>query len=87
MKDWQIYIIHNIRLYSLITERMITLAKAPMYKGKEIETKKMIVGRLLIEDKQYFIENATVGIKKPIILKSLSTATKKELDTFIKNYK
>lgn len=61
------------------------MAKAPMYKGKEIGTNRVIVGKLLIEDKEYYIENSEIGIKKPVRHKSLSTATKKEYDTFIKS--
>lgn len=62
------------------------MAKAPMYKGKMYDGS-TVVGKLLIEDKTYYIANDDVGIKKEIKLKSLSTATKKEYSNFIKNYK
>ena len=62
------------------------MAKAPMYKGKAYDNS-VVVGKLLIEDKTYYIANDDVGVKKEIKLKSLSTATKKEYSNFIKNYK
>lgn len=61
------------------------MAKVPMYKGKSISSNNQVVGRLLIEDRNtYFIMNDDVDIKEQIVLKSLSTATKKEYDNFVK---
>lgn len=63
------------------------MAKAPMYKAKTLSDNTLIVGRLLIEDKAYYIENNDVGVKKQIKVKSLSTATKKEYCTFVQKFK
>lgn len=62
------------------------MAKAPMYKGKMYDGS-TVVGKLLIEDKTYYIANDDVGIKKEIKLKSLSTATKKEYLNFVQSFK
>lgn len=64
------------------------MAKNPIYKGKSTDTQDTCVGRLCLENRgEYFIINDDVGIKKQIILKSLSTATKKEYDTFVRKMK
>jgi len=62
------------------------MAKTPMYKGKMYDGS-TVVGKLLIEDKTYYIANDDVGIKKEIKLKSLSTATKKEYSSFVQSFK
>lgn len=62
------------------------MAKAPLYKGKAYDGS-TVVGKLVLEDKTYYIANTEVGIKKEITLKSLSTATKKEYSNFVKNFK
>ena len=62
------------------------MAKAPMYKGKTYDGS-TVVGKLLIEDKTYYIANDDVGIKKEIKLKSLSIATKKEYSNFVQSFK
>lgn len=62
--------------------------KAPMYKGREIETNCLVVGKLLIEDyNTYYIENCEVGIKKQVRIKSLAVATKKEYNTFVNSHR
>lgn len=62
--------------------------KAPMYKGKSLNTNTIVVGRLLIENyNTYYIENNDVGIKEQIRQKSLAPATKKEYNEFINTYR
>lgn len=64
------------------------MAKAPMYKGKTIDTNCLVVGKLLIENyNTYYIENYDIGVKKQVRIKSIATATKKEYTTFVNNYR
>lgn len=62
------------------------MAKAPIYKGKTFNGDTVIVGKLVLEDHTYYIQNDELNIKEQIRLKSLSTATKKEYSTFVKSF-
>lgn len=62
------------------------MAKAPIYKGKTFNDDTVIVGKLVLEDHTYYIQNDELNIKEQIRLKSLSTATKKEYSTFVKSF-
>lgn len=63
------------------------MAKIPIYKGKTLNGNFLVVGKLILENHTYYIENDDIGLKQQIKLKSISTATKKEYNTFVNQFK